>query len=192
MHCGPCPSQACDCCQSLFMSTAHRFSTRLAVPSPPVASSRSLSFGSRRHRVRPSTTRVLEANRRTRSTREAEWVPGSSCTAGLRAEKQGRLTACSMQSANPAFQRESVRTAFTGRIRKIRDPGASSIMTVPAVDPVGAASCWRRWEHEGAAAIANQSAQYFGAQLRCRPQYPRIRTDGKRTAHGIRVVYRGQ
>jgi len=124
--------------------------------------------------------------------RGAVWVPRSSCPAGLRAEKQGRPTARSMQSANPAFQRESFRHAFTGRIQKIRDLGASSIMAGLSVDSAGAASYGRRCEHEGAATIANHSAQELGAQLPCRPQYPRIRTDGKRTAHGVRVVYRGQ
>jgi hypothetical protein len=124
--------------------------------------------------------------------RGAVWIPRSSCPAGLRAETQVRPTACSLQSANPAFQRESFRHAFTGRIPKIRDPGASSIMAVPSVDSAGAASYGRRWEHEGVPTIATHSAQEFRAQLPCRPLYPRIRTDGKRTAHGVRVVYRGQ
>ncbi len=44
MHFGPCPSRACACCQSRFTSTAHQFTTRSAVPSPPVARSRSLTF----------------------------------------------------------------------------------------------------------------------------------------------------
>ena len=101
-------------------------------------------------------------------------------------------TACSMQSANPAFQRESSHHAFTGGIQKIGEPGASSIMAVPSLDSAGAALYGRRWEHEGVRTIANHSAQEFGAQLPCRPQYPRIRTDGKRTAHGVRVVYREQ
>ena len=47
-------------------------------------------------------------------------------------------------------------------------------------------------EHEGALTIANQSAQELGAQLPCRPRYPRIRTGGKRTPHGARVIYRAQ
>ncbi len=44
MHRGSFPSQACACCQSLFISTAHQFTTRLAVPSPPVARWRSLAL----------------------------------------------------------------------------------------------------------------------------------------------------
>ena len=44
----------------------------------------------------------------------------------------------------------------------------------------------------GVPTIANHSAQEFGAQLPCRPQYPLIGTDGKRTEHGIRMIYRGQ
>ncbi len=43
MHCGASPSQACACSQSLAMSTLHQFTTRLAVPSLPVARSRSRS-----------------------------------------------------------------------------------------------------------------------------------------------------
>jgi hypothetical protein len=82
-------------------------------------------------------------------------------------------------------------TCLHGQNPKNRDPGASSIMAVPAVDSAGAASYGRRREHEGVPTIANHSAQEFGAQLPCRPQYPRIRTDGKRTAHRVRVVYRG-
>ena len=85
---------------------------------------------------------------------------------------------------------ESSHHAFTGGIQKIGEPGASSIMAVPPLDSAGAALYGRRWEHEGVRTIANHSAQEFGAQLPCRPQYPRIRTDGKRTAHGVRVVYR--
>jgi len=69
MHCGSCPSQACACCRSLFVSTAHQFTMRLAAPSPSVARSRSLTLSRYRPpRVRPSRTCVLEANRRTGST----------------------------------------------------------------------------------------------------------------------------
>ena len=69
---------------------------------------------------------------------------------------------------------------------------ASSIMAVPPLDSAGPALYGRRWEHEDVRSIANHSAQEFGAQLPCRPQYPRIRTGEKRTAYGVRVVYREQ
>ncbi len=65
-------------------------------------------------------------------------------------------------------------------------------MVVASLDSAEAASDGRRWEHEGAATIANNGAQESRAQLPCRPQYPRIRTGRERTTNGICVVYRGQ
>jgi hypothetical protein len=95
-----------------------------------------------------------------------------------------------MQSAIPASPRESSHRAFSGGIQKVGQPGAPSVMTVPSVDSAEAASYGRGWERGGVWTIANHSAHESGAQLPCRPQYPRIRTYGKRTAHGVRVIYR--
>jgi hypothetical protein len=44
MHCGPYPPQTCACSRSLFVSTAHQFTTRQAVPLPPVVRSPSLAL----------------------------------------------------------------------------------------------------------------------------------------------------
>jgi hypothetical protein len=91
-----------------------------------------------------------------------------------------------------AFQRESSRHAFAGAIQEIGEPGASSIRAVPSLHSAGTVSYARRCEHDGVRTIANQSAHELEAQLPCRPQHPRIGTGGKRTAHGVRAVYREQ
>ncbi len=100
------------------------------------------------------------------------------------------VTAYSMQSANPALPRESSRHAFTGGIQKVGQLGAPSVIALPSFDSAGAASYGRRWERERVRTIANHSGHQFGAQLPCRPRHLRIRTGVKRTARGVRVLYR--
>jgi hypothetical protein len=110
-----------------------------------------------------------------------------------------------------AFQRESSRHAFAGGIPKIGEPGASSIRAVPSLHSAGAVLCGSAAAKQGLAPSPRgacpsfaaetvrargrlhhrqQSAHEFAAQLPCRPQHPRIRTGGKRTTHGVRVLYR--
>ena len=72
-------------------------------------------------------------------------------------------------SPGAAAHRVAVRSSSTTLLSRLRGDGGSTRTLGPSPTTVHTS---------------------FRAQLPCRPQHPPIRTDGKRTARGVRVLYR--